>query len=368
MKLIKYFTLAIAALAFVACGGDDKSDNGKQDATGIVLKASNSSVVVNTPITFSVIASDGTDLTADAIIFDKTNDYVEVENPFTPTKDGEYIFFASANNMTSPYLAVSVVPSIPDLPADPQPDNTSFHHRILLVDHTGNTCGNCPQMMLALKEVLETEAAEGEVSYHDKFYEAMAHSYTTSDPAFSKAATSVSSHYGVTSYPTVTYNFYYPTSSPQNAAHIKSQIDALWKAEGADVGIAASTILATTCVVVNTEVKAAKENEYSITAWLLEDDIYAKQTNGKEEWMNYHDNAIRQRVNTENIAGVNLGTIAAGETKSEPLTLKIETDKWNRENLKVLIIVSAKNSKGQFEVANVAVCPTDSSISYNYKE
>ena len=367
MKLIKYFTIAIAALAFAACGGDD-NEGGKQNSSGVVLKANNNSVEVNTPIHFSVIAADGTDLTADAIIFDKTNDYAVVSNPFTPTKDGEYIFFASVNNMNTPYLTVNVVPSIPALPADPQSASTSFKHRILLVDHTGNTCGNCPQMMLALKEIMETQVSEGEVSYHDRFCEAMAHSYTTGDNAYSKSAAIVSSHYGVTAYPTVTYNFYHTTTSPQNAAHIKGQISSLWKANGADAGIAATTLVANTCVVVNTEVKAAVENEYRITAWLLEDNIFAKQTNATEDWMDYHDNAIRQRIVSDDITGVDLGKIEAGKTASTTLTLKIESEKWNRDNFKVLLIVSAKNAKGKFEVANTVICPANESVVYDYME
>lgn len=367
MKLIKYFTIAIAALAFAACGGDD-NEGGKQNSSSVVLKAHNNSVEVNTPIHFSVIAKDGTDLTADAIIFDKTNDYAVVSNPFTPTTDGEYIFFASVNSMNTPYLTVNVVPSIPDLPADADPSNTSFHHRILLVDHTGNTCGACPQMMLALKEVMEEVAPEGQVSFHDKFSEAMAHSYSTSDNAYSKAAAVVSTHYGVTSYPTATYNFYHSTTSPYNAAHIKGQISSLWKAEGAEAGIAATSIVANTCVVVNTEVKAAVENDYRITAWLLEDNIYAKQTNGIEDWMDYHNNCIRQRIVSDDITGVDLGRIAAGETASTTLTLRIDSNKWNRDNFKVLLIVSAKNAKGKFEVANTVICPANDSITYDYKE
>lgn len=368
MKLIKYFTIAIAALAFAACGGDE-ADGGNDKKKGeIILKANNNSVMVNTPIEFTVLDANGNDLTADAIIFDKTNDYAEIGNPFTPTKDGEYIFFASVGSEVSQYLTISVVPSIPDLPVDANPANTSFNHRILLVDHTGNTCGNCPQMMLALKEIMEEVAPEGQVSFHDKFCEAMAHSYTTGDNAYSKSAAIVSSHYGVTAYPTVTYNFYHTTTSPQNAAHIKGQISSLWKANGADAGIAATTLVANTCVVVNTEVKAAVENEYCITAWLLEDNIFAKQTNATEDWMDYHDNAIRQRIVSDDITGVDLGKIEAGKTATTTLTLKIDSEKWNRDNFKVLLIVSAKNAKGKFEVANTVICPANESVVYDYME
>ncbi len=359
MKLTKFFALALAALVFVGCG--EEKPQGVVPTGDAVLTANNNSVVVNTPIEFTVTAADGTDLTAQATIFDKTHDFVEVSNPFTPTMDGDYEFYAVVGNIITAAIKVSVVPSIPTLPEDAQPENTKFNHRILLVDHTGNTCGYCPEMMLALKEVAETG------DYHSKYYEAMAHTYSTNDPAYSAAASMVSNLHGVSNYPTLTYNFYHETKSDRNAAHIMGQIDALWKAEGADAGIAAAATLASTSVIVNTEVKAAVDGEYRITAWLLEDGIYAKQTNAREEWMNTHDNAIRQRIDNDNISGVDLGTLATGEKKSTALTLKIVGNKWVRENLKVMVIVSAKNAKGKFDVANVAICPMNDVVTYDYK-
>ena len=360
MKLTKFFALALAALAFVGCG-DDKPEQGVKPTGDAVLTANNNSVEVNTPIEFTVTAADGTDLTADAVIYDKSHDYVVVANPYTPTMDGEYEFYAVVGNIITPSIKVNVVATVPALPEDAQPANTSFNHRILLVDHTGNTCGYCPKMMEALKTVSETG------DYHSKYYEAMAHTYSSGDPAYSGAANVVSSHHGVNAYPTLTYNFYHSTTSSYNDAHIMGQIDALWKAEGADAGIAAAATLASTSVIVNTEVKAAVANDYRITAWLLEDGIYAKQTNATAEWMNTHDNAIRQRVTSDDISGVDLGTIAAGETASTALTLKIVGNKWVRENLKVMVIVSAKNEKGKFEVVNVAICPMNDVVAYDYK-
>ena len=361
MKLAKFFALALAALAFVGCG-EPTPDGPDVKPTGYaVLVANNNSVEVNTPIEFTVTAADGTDLTADAVIYDKSNDYAVVENPFTPAMDGDYEFYAVVGDIITNTVKVSVVPTIPALPEDSEPTNTVFNHRILLVDHTGNTCGYCPHMMKALKTVSETG------DYHSKYYEAMAHTYSNGDPAFSGAASMVSNHHGVSNYPTLTYNFYHTTQSSYNDAHIMGQIDALWKAEGADAGIAAAATLASKSVVVNTEVKAAVANDYRITAWLLEDGIYAKQTNATEEWMNTHDNAIRQRVSSDDISGVDLGTLAVGETKSTALTLNIIGNKWNRDNLKVMVIVSAKNAKGQFEVANVAICPMNDVVTYDYK-
>ena len=359
MRFTKFIAfIAAAATLAVGCGGD--GEEGKKPTGGATLKADVQSVEVNNPITFTVTAEDGTDITAEATIFDKTHNFAEVSNPFTPTEDGKYEFYAVAGNAITETIEVVVLPTIPALPADTNEASTEFKHRILLVDHTGNTCGYCPKMMLALKEVSETG------DYHSKYYEAMSHSYASSDPATSASANAISSYFGITNYPTLTYNFAYSTSSSYNAEHIKSQIDAQWK-ESADAGVAASASLATNSVVVNAEVKAAVENEYRINAWLLEDGIVANQTNGTEEWMNTHNNAIRQAVKTNPISGMELGTIKASEKASLAMSLEITSSKWVRDNLKVMVIASAKNANGKFEVVNVAICPVDGSVTYDYK-
>lgn len=357
MKFTKFFALVAATVAmFAACtpGGDATT------ATGDITLSAETVVEVNTPIHFVVKDSSGANVTNDATIYDKSHDFAQVENPFTPTVDGDYTFYAVVGDAISKDFKVTVTPEVPALPEDTDAANTSFKHRILLVDHTGNTCGYCPHMMKALKEIEESGDFDG------KYYEAMSHSYSNTDPAFSGAAASISSHYGLQGYPTLTYNFYHPTSSSYNAEHIKGQINALWK-ESADAGIAASTNLAAKSVVVNAEVKAAVDGEYSITAWLLEDGIYAKQTNATDEWMNTHNNAIRQAATTSPLTGYELGTLKTGETAEQILNLTIARDTWNRDNMKVMLIVSKKGDNKKFDVANVVICPINDSVTYDYK-
>lgn len=357
MKFTKFFALVAATVAmFAACtpGGDVTT------ATGDITLSAETVVEVNTPIHFVVKDSSGANVTNDATIYDKSHDFAQVENPFTPTEDGDYTFYAVVGDAISKDFKVTVTPEVPALPEDTDAANTSFKHRILLIDHTGNTCGYCPQMMKALKEIEESGDFDG------KYYEAMSHSYANTDPAFSGAAASISSHYGLQGYPTLTYNFYHPTSSSYNAEHIKGQINALWK-ESADAGIAASTNMAAKSVVVNAEVKAAVDGEYSITAWLLEDGIYAKQTNATAEWMNTHNNAIRQAATTSPLTGYELGTLKVGETAEQILNLTIARDTWNRDNMKVMLIVSKKGDNKKFDVANVVICPINDSVTYDYK-
>ena len=357
MKFTKFIAL-FAAAATIFAGCEPVQQEGPVSAEA-VLRVVKNVLEVNTPIEFIVEDTEGNDVTAMSVIFD-ANSFDEVANPFTPTADGKYKFYAVYGDAISNYVDVVVTPTVPALPEDAKPENTEFKHRILLVDHTGNECGYCPKMMAALKQVAETG------DYHSKYYEAMAHTYKQSDPASSSAAFAVSGHYGISNYPTLTYNFYHTTTSSYNAEHIMSQIDALWK-EYAEVSVAAATSLATKSVVVNTEIKAALTAEYSINAWLLEDGIEAKQTNATADWMNIHDNAIRNVATTEPLSGYELGTIEAGKSVEQVLSLDIVSTSWNRDNLKVMLIVSKKNAKGKYDVANVAICPLNQSITYDYK-
>ena len=359
MKLIKFFAL-IAASASMFVGCTPIVDNPTNESGDAKLSVVNSVVEVNNPIEFKVEDLEGNDVTAMSAIFNGST-FDEVTNPYIPTADGKYKFYAVYGDAISNYVEVVVTPTVPALPEDAEPANTSFKHRILLVDHTGNTCSYCPRMMMALKEVEEDEM------YHGKYYEAMSHSYSQSDPASSSAAYAVTGHYNIGgNYPALTYNFYHSTKSDYNAEHIKSQIDALWK-ESADASVTASTSLATKSVVVNTAVKAAVAGEYSITAWLLEDGIEAKQTGATADWMNIHNNAIRSIAGGDSISGYELGAIEAGKSAEQVLSLDITSAAWNRDNLKVMVIVSKKNEKGKYDVANVAICPLNESITYDYK-
>lgn len=357
MKLVKFFAL-IAASASMFVGCEPTPQEGTVSAE-VKLSVVKNVLEVNTPIEFIVEDVDGNDVTAESVIFD-ANTFDEVSNPLTITADGKYKFYAVYGDAISNYVDVVVTPTVPALPEDAEPANTSFKHRILLIDHTGNECGFCPRMMTALKEVAEAG------DYHSKYYEAMAHTYKSTDPASSSAAFAVSGHFGIKDYPTLTYNFYHSTTSSPNAEHIKNQIDALWK-ESADASVTASTSFATKSIVVNTAVKAAVAGEYSITAWLLEDGIEAKQTNATEDWMNIHNNAIRNAATTEPLTGYELGTIEAGKSAEQVLSLDITSTAWNRDNLKVMLIVSKKNDKGKYDVVNVAICPLNESITYDYK-
>lgn len=361
MKITKFFTLLCAvATLFAAC----EPDNGNEIITptgDVNLAADKYVATIGEAVTFTVTDSTGANVTAAAKVFNKAT-YTEVSNPYTFEEDGAFEFYAVAGSSITPTIKIDVVPGIPELPADSDPSNTSFNHRILLVDHTGTKCGWCPTMMKELREV------EADENYHNKFYEAMSHTYNSDDPSWSRSAEVVTSHYGslVAGYPSLTFNFYYPRTADRSASDIKAQIDALWKADGADAGITAAATGGNTQVVVKAGVKAKVAGEYRVTAWLLEDGIYAPQAGTSDESYYTHNNSIRYIAASNPITGFDLGTLEAGQTAEYIMSLEISSSKWNKDNLKVLVIVTGLNDSNRYEVVNLAMCPANGSVGYDY--
>lgn len=254
----------------------------------------------------------------------------------------------------------------PELPADPQPGATTFAHRIMLVQHTGTYCPNCPKLMNSLKALSEDE------SYTAKYHHVAAHSYNDNgigDPAHSQAAENLSQAFCSGYYPELTFNLTNESTGTSIAVEtIKNKIDALHK-EAASAGICAATKVSDGLLSVNIGVKAAEEGTYRIAAWLLEDGIRARQEGASADWQHTHNNAIRTMAGStinKKIYGEQAGNIKAGEATS--MTFTIELDRtWKTENCKVIILINALGADGRYNVVNCALCPVDGTIEYEYK-
>jgi hypothetical protein len=249
---------------------------------------------------------------------------------------------------------------VPALPADPQPENTSFVHRIMLLQHTGTACPNCPRLMVSLKELAEDK------DYAEKYQHVASHSYNTDDPAYSKAASQISGQ--SRAYPDLSFNLgAESTGNDTSLPTIKEYIDRLHK-DAADVGIAASAGIEGKTVTVNVQIKAAVENNYRVAAWILEDDIEAEQDGAVAPWQNIHENALRAfSGNSLNMGvyGERLGDLKAGETAEKVLAIVLE-DGWKAENCKVLVIANSSD-QGRYDLANCIICPIGGSVTYDYK-
>ena len=249
-----------------------------------------------------------------------------------------------------------------ELPADPQPQSIDFSHRIMLLQHTGTACPNCPRLMTSLREIAADPA------YAAKYQHVASHSYNTDDPAWSEAAKKISDAF-CKAYPELTFNLSGETTGDDTSvATIKRYIDQLYK-DSADAGIAAAAQVNGNTLSVKVQVKAATENSYRVAAWILENDIKAQQSsNGAlEEWMHTHENALRAFSGSSlnlGIYGEKLGTLKAGETAEKDLTIEIQKD-WKVENCKVFILVNSSKD-GKFDIANCTICPIGGNVAYQY--
>lgn len=260
--------------------------------------------------------------------------------------------------------ALMIDPDINDdnaltLPGDQNPQSTSFAHRILLVEHTGTACPNCPRMMEYMKEVAADE------NYCNLYYYVASHSWTSDDMAYSSAASTLSRALGVSFYPCLTFNL--TTDYAQYVSEIKAGIDELHK-DVADAGISAVSAITGNTIKLKAEIKAAKQNTYRIAAWLLEDDIYSQQSGATASWHHIHNNALRAMAGeskTEQVYGTKVGTLQAGAKASIEFEIELDND-WDADNCKLLIIASADNGNGYYDVANCAVTPIGESLSYKY--
>ena len=378
MKITKFFAL-MCAVATIAVGCD-KPGNPETPApqpipepdptATLEIEVVKSRITIGDEIQF-IVTMNGTPVTeAKTLEIYDASTYDPVSNPYKPTEIGRYEFYAMYGPLvTNVHAFVEVLPVMEEIPADPQPENTKFNHRILLIDHTGSSCGYCPLMMTALKQLSEDS------DYNTKYNEVTAHygSLATNDNARSDAASIVGGNIAayVKGFPALTYNLCEEYVASYSLSTIKNGINKLWKEDGAEAGIAAYAALAAEKVTVNYEIKTRTEQEYRVAAWLLESDIYSAQNGASADWQNYAHNAIRNITGyngSNDISGESIGTVKVGEPARGTLEIPIISPKWVTDNMSVLIIVTAANERyqGKFEVVNTAICELGKGVEYEY--
>ena len=197
-----------------------------------------------------------------------------------------------------------------------------------------------------------------------------AHSYNEDgDPAYSTVAANLSQAFCSGYYPELTFNLTKEnTGTSLSVETIKRCIDGLHQ-ETADAGIAAAVALTGNSLGINVQIKAAKDNQYRIAAWLLEDGIRGKQEGAYEDWMSTHENAVRAMAGSSlnlRIYGEKVGALTAGQTAEKTFVIDLD-ESWKAENCKVLVVVNAAGKDGRYDLVNCALCPIGGSVNYQYK-
>ena len=366
MKLTKFFAFAFAALAFVGC--DEKTPDQKEPLptpTGdIKLAADKTAVEIGETVTFTVTDAENQDVTSQALIYDE--DFNEVGSQVTFNESGSYSFFATVGSANSNYVSVVVMAKVPEVPEDPQPENFTFNHRAVVIDQTGVNCGYCPNATDQLKTLENTE-------WHKYYNEVTCHagSYAGGDPGNSAAANALNQFQSsmISGYPCILVNFY---GKPNGYGYndIIKVLQPYVQKDGVDVGISLAVTGDESCVYAAAQVKSGVAQEYKITAWLLESNIYSpNQAGATKDYHKIYNNALRNmshEYSKTNVQGDSY-TFEANEVKDLAFELEMISNKWKLENMSVLVIVSAKDANGRWEVANSAVCKINEAKEFEYE-
>ena len=364
MKLTKFFAFALAAFAFASCEPVQQEEPKPTPTGDITLTADKTAVQLGETVTFTVTDAEGQDVTSQASIYDK--DFNDVGSSVTFNESGSYSFFATVGSANSNYVTVTVMAEVPEVPADPQADNFVFNHRALVIDQTGVNCGYCPQATEQLKALENTE-------WHKYYNEVTCHAggYASGDPGNSAAANALNSFQSsmISGYPCILVNFYgkpadYGYTSVINV--LKNYV----KKDGVNVGISLAVTGDTSCIYAAAQVKSGEAKEYKITAWLLESGIYSpNQAGATKDYHKIYNHALRNMAHEyskTNVQGDSY-TFEANEVKDLAFELPIISTKWNYENMEVLVVVSAKDANGRWEVANSRVCKLNESAEFEYE-
>lgn len=343
-----------------------------QDAASdeVTLRVDRAVVKSGETVAFTVIYEDE-DVTADATIHaNYTNE--EVANPYTTTESGELSFYAKYNGIKSKICSVTVTPAYaPEFPEDANPESFDFNQRMLIVDHTGLGCAYCPGVKQAIHDTQE------KTQYKDKFNVVYAYTFSSNEVCYSSAARTLWNYYvGVcstgdklTGYPSFTTNYCFNYTGKYQ---LEQRIDDLWE-ENPAASIAYAAEIVDDKIVVSASVKSSVAQNYKLSLWVLEDDIYAKQTNASAEWMHTHSSVMRDAptgVSNTDISGIDFGYIEAGAMLSRILEFDLFcANSWKKENFKLIAVLSAPSEQygGKYEVVTTAICEFGSSVGFDYK-
>lgn len=391
---IKYASLLAAATMFCACPGTidpegpepgpDPEPGPNPTPENLELKLTSDRNLIQTNVDEAVLTVTlGEDvITEDVTFFDGDNKVIDIPGfRFTASEVGDYVIWASYGTYISEKITIKATDlAIPASPKDPQPSKTSFKSRILLTEFTTVGCSACPSMKKILHDLANDESMADQVVFtecHSGLVGGVADPCYLHDRAFED-------YCAITGFPTVKLDIDYLLKDRNS---IRSVIRELVAAKEAQVpGISVNSKLENDNVVAKVTIKAAADASYRVGAFLLEDGIYAKQTNADAEWMNTHDNVIRyvDASYKSKYYGFPVAEIETGKTADFMFSWFLD-DIWeygtnkgainggiawperNDEKLHMVVFVSMSDGQGGYFVANAIDCPINGETPFEYR-
>lgn len=395
-RYISYIAMLAAGVMFCSfsCEKDvpenngNGNGNGNTEVTGITLRADRDVIKCDgTDVaTFSVIDSKGNIIKEGVTFFDSNYNEVTLENfKFSTKTEGEYSFWAAYKTSNSETVTIKAINAdIPKAAADPNPSNTSFVRRAFLVQFTGTQCGYCPGMTNWLNILRK------DLGMKDKTVLAAVHSEMNSgDPAaISNPRSGAKPFNNSQGVPFLSIDMMMGTGYSDGdtelhyATELKNAIEERMGDAPATAGISVNPKLEEAVldgndgIIARVQVKSSETAEYSVGAWLLEDNLYGPQsaytqyvTLFPEYDYDTHSNCVRvaDSRNGDHYAGYDLGEIQKGKTAEKTFLLQLK-DKWKLENMHLVVFVCKKDSDGNYSINNVIDCPIDTPTPYEYSK
>ena len=396
MKTLKFLAIfCLSALAFVGCGSVEDDNSGSNGKKRLLLVADKTTIYDNgTNCATFTLSYDGLILTEGYQIY--VGETLLEGNTFSSTTQGTFEVWAAYGTLESNTVNINVVatpPAAPAAPEDTNPEKTNFKRRVFLTQFTGTGCQYCPLMMNALFIVSQSLR-------QDDFVLAAAHigDYAGNDPARLDESKTLDDAMNISGYPEIVpdLNKYYKHNEglPTHQDLVEAAIDNSMARVGVKGGIAVNSEYHAEdeYIVINATVKAKETTEFRIGAWLLEDNISAKQSVGSIQYsdgsvkkiepveglenFDTHHNCVRiadSKITNMDFSGFYLGTIEAGKTASREFAFKLKPNgkgaysTWNHDNLRVIVFISTKEGN-KWLVNNVVKCPKDGSVDFEYED
>lgn len=299
----------------------------------------------------------------------KTNKLLDLPSAdYTATEPGTFVFwvaYGANSTMREPTTIRVIEADAPQQTEDPDPSNTSFVRRAMIVQYTGTQCGYCPFMTAALIDVL------ADPNYADKAVLAACRTYGN-DPFRPSEPLESGLNITPSGYPTVSFDMRSSFGNygyENNVSNIKKQIDKSLSTP-AQAGISANMKYSGNLLTINMSIKAAQDNTFRVGAWILEDGLSAKQANNGMRGdydFSIHNNAIRkadsQYAETKNYTGHEIGRLSKGQRAEYLFSIELDTEKWKLENCHVLLFVTAPSDNGSiYCVVNAVDLPLKTQV------
>lgn len=410
-NIFKYASLLMAAVMLFSCQGTiDPEQSGenpdvpsgkptpeKPTPEDLTLRIISDRNLVQTNVdvaTITVTLGDEV-LTEGVTFYDKDFNVIEMPDfKFVAKKAGDHVIWANYGTYESDEITIKAIDvPIPETPADPKPESTSFKTRVLMTEFTTTGCAYCPNMKSLLHRTLE------DAEYADKVVLTACHSGLINgkaDPAYVK--TTFDDFCSISGFPTVNFDMYYSFGNyTVSKSEVQGMIDDFHASkEAVAAGIAVNSSVDGDKMIVKATVKAAEDGVYRVGAFLLEDGIYAVQSGGSaEDWMNTHDDVIRfmdskyySSAGKDQYFGHSVGNIGKGQTADYVFDWDLDViwsegalngelyggvywDEFVMENLHLVVFVSTlgTDDKGNqyYYVNNVIDCPVNGMTPYEYR-